>query len=158
MTLAPDWVILALGVGGVFFSFVAAVGLLRLPDVYTRAHATSKSDTLGAMLAIGAAALALDAGTATVKAAFLLTFAFLTNPTAAHAVTRAALDQDIEPWTAEGSGIGRDADGAEPAASDPGTGPVAGDAPDPGEGVPESRSGADHDDEIDADSTGGDGA
>lgn len=96
--------IVALAAGGVFFAVVAAVGVLRLPDLYTRAHAASKSDTLGAVLTLGAAALAFGADVPTVKTVLLLLFMFLTNPTAAHAISRAAYDQEIEPWTTEEEG------------------------------------------------------
>jgi len=95
-----EWAIVGLALVGAFFSGVAAIGIVRLPDVYTRAHAASKSDTLGAMLTISAAALALQTDLSTIKAVFLLLFMFLTNPTAAHAIARAAQDQGIEPWTA----------------------------------------------------------
>jgi len=96
-----EWAVVGLALLGAFFGLVASVGIVRLPDVYTRAHAVSKTDTLGAVLAIGAAAIALDAGLSTIKAVFLLVFLFLTNPTAAHAIARAAQDQGIEPWTLE---------------------------------------------------------
>jgi multicomponent Na+:H+ antiporter subunit G len=95
-----EWGIVALALVGAFFGGVASVGIVRLPDVYTRTHAASKSDTLGAVLAIAAAALAIQTDLATIKAVFLLVFMFLTNPTAAHAIARAAQDQGIEPWTA----------------------------------------------------------
>jgi len=91
--------IIALVCGGAFFAFVAAVGLLRLPDLYTRAHSASKSDTLGAVLALAGVALVFGADIALAKTLFLLAFMFITNPTAAHAITRAAHDQGIEPWT-----------------------------------------------------------
>ena len=96
-----EWGIVALAVAGAFFGGLAAVGLVRLPDVYTRSHAASKSDTLGAILAIAAAALALQTGLSTAKSVFLLVFMFITNPTAAPAVARAAPDQGIEPWPAD---------------------------------------------------------
>lgn len=89
----------ALVAGGLFFAFVSAVGLYRLPDLYTRAHAASKSDTLGAMLSLGAVALAFGFDGATVKVALLAIFMLITNPTAAHAIARAAHEQDIDPWT-----------------------------------------------------------
>ena len=93
--------VIVLAAGGVFFALVAAIGLVRLPDLYTRAHATSKSETLGAVLTLTAVALVVDAGLSTVKAGLLLLFMFLTNPTAAHAITRAAAEQGIEPWTTD---------------------------------------------------------
>ncbi|NHX36916.1 MULTISPECIES: monovalent cation/H(+) antiporter subunit G [Halolamina] len=87
--------------GGVFFAVVAAVGLIRLPDVYARAHSTSKSETLGAVLTLGAVAASYGIGFNTLKVVLLLLFMFLTNPTAAHAITRAAHELGIEPWTGE---------------------------------------------------------
>jgi len=96
--------VLALVAGGVFFTLVAAVGLLRLPDVYTRTHAASKSDTLGAALTLAAVALTFGADLSSVKAALLLVFMFITNPTAAHAIARAAADQGIDPWTTDDEG------------------------------------------------------
>ncbi|MFW6383787.1 MAG: monovalent cation/H(+) antiporter subunit G [Halodesulfurarchaeum sp.] len=97
-----EWLAIALVAGGVFFSLVAVVGILRLPDLYTRAHATSKSDTLGTVLSLAGVALLLGTDVTVIKTVFLLLFMFLTNPTAAHAITRAAYDQGITPWTTEG--------------------------------------------------------
>jgi len=91
--------IVALAAGGVFFAVVAAVGLVRLPDLYARAHGTSKSETLGAILTLAAVAIALEGNLSTLKTALLLLFMFLTNPTAAHAIVRSAAEQGIEPWT-----------------------------------------------------------
>jgi len=104
-----ELVALALAIGGAFFAMVAAVGLVRLPDVYTRIHAASKSDTLGALMSVAAVALVIQTETATLKALFLLLFLFLTNPTAAHAIARAAQDQGIEPWTVDDPDGGEDA-------------------------------------------------
>ena len=96
--------VVALVAGGVFFTFVAAVGILRLPDVYTRAHGASKSDTLGAGLTLAGVGVTFGADIPTVKAVLLVLFMFITNPTAAHAIARAAADQGIEPWTADDEG------------------------------------------------------
>jgi multicomponent Na+:H+ antiporter subunit G len=93
--------ILLLALGGVFFGVVAAVGLIRLPDLYARTHSVSKSETLGAVFSLAAVALAFDTGFTTMKAVLLLVFMFLTNPTAAHAIARAADEQGIEPWTTD---------------------------------------------------------
>lgn len=93
--------VLVLVAGGAFFAFVAAVGLFRLPDVYTRTHGASKSDTLGAGLALAAVGVTFGFDLPTAKTTLLLLFMFITNPTAAHAIARAAADQGIEPWTAD---------------------------------------------------------
>jgi len=95
------WVSVALVVAGLFFTLVAAVGLVRLPDLYTRSHATSKADTLGTVLTLAGVALTFGTSVPRAKLVVLALFLLITNPTATHAVTRAAHDQGIEPWTAD---------------------------------------------------------
>lgn len=90
--------IIVLIAGGIFFTFVSAAGVIRLPDVYTRAHTASQADTLGAGFALAAVALALGWQPSSVITVLLLFFIFITNPTAAHAVARAAYESGIEPW------------------------------------------------------------
>lgn len=104
MTDVLSWVGVALVAIGLFFSGVAVLGLLRMPDVYTRAHATSKTDTLGTILTLTGVALTFDGGVPRVKLVFLAIFLLITNPTATHAITRAAYDQGIEPWTTDEEG------------------------------------------------------
>lgn len=53
------------------------------------------------MLALTGVALVFGSGVTTAKTVLLAVFVFITNPTAAHAITRAAYDQNIVPWTAE---------------------------------------------------------
>ncbi|OYR39104.1 Na+/H+ antiporter subunit G [Halorubrum sp. Ib24] len=84
---------------GLFFSFVSMVGVLRLPDVYSRAHTASQADTLGAGFGLAAVALAVGWEGAGFKSVLLLFFIFVTNPTAAHAISRAAFEEGIVPWT-----------------------------------------------------------
>lgn len=89
--------VLALLVGGLAFTGVAVVGVYRLPDVFARAHATSKSETLGALLALAAAGVAFADATATLRLAALALFLLTTSPTAAHAIVRSAHEQGVEP-------------------------------------------------------------
>ncbi|MFP9058965.1 monovalent cation/H(+) antiporter subunit G [Natrialbaceae archaeon A-chndr2] len=109
------WAIIVLLALGVFFTFVSAVGVIRLPDVYARAHTASQTDTLGAGLALAAVALALGWQHATVYTVLLLFFVFITNPTAAHAIARSAAEMDIQPWTVDSgddeAGANLEADG-----------------------------------------------
>lgn len=93
--------IVLLVLAGLFFTLVSTTGVLRLPDVYSRAHTASQADTLGAGLTLAGVALALGWGTTTIKTVLLLVFVFATNPTAAHAISRAAHEEGIEPWTAD---------------------------------------------------------
>ena len=99
-------VVIGLTAAAVFFTFVGAVGLLRLPDIYTRAHAASKADTLGAGFAVAAVAVHFGVQLVVVKVLLLLVFIYITNPTASHAISRAAYLQDAPVWirTEDGSG------------------------------------------------------
>ena len=91
--------ILILVFGGVFFTTISAIGVIRLPDVFARAHTASQTDTLGAGLALAAVAIAIGWDASALKTVMLLFFVFITNPTAAHAIARSAADAGIEPWT-----------------------------------------------------------
>lgn len=84
---------------GAFLFFVGTIGILRLPDFYTRMHAVGKCDTLGLTLIL--AGLVLYEGLTLLSAKLLLItfFIFIANSTATHAITRAALKAGIVPWT-----------------------------------------------------------
>lgn len=85
-------------VTGTFFLTAGTIGYLRLPDFFTRMHAISKSDTLGALLSVlGLACLAGDLIVA-LKLCLIAVFVFLTNPVATHALSRAALLIGVQPW------------------------------------------------------------
>ncbi|MFO8116194.1 MAG: monovalent cation/H(+) antiporter subunit G [Halorubrum sp.] len=91
--------IVAFTLFGLFFSFVSMTGVLRLPDLYSRAHTASQADTLGAGFGLAAVALVIGLEGTGFKTVLLLFFIFVTNPTAAHAITRAAFEEGIVPWT-----------------------------------------------------------
>ena len=84
---------------GMFFLFAGTVGFLRLPDFYTRMHAISKSDTLGALLCMLGVACLCGWSLLSLKFAFIALFMFLANPTASHAIARAGLRSGVKPWT-----------------------------------------------------------
>ena len=86
---------------GVFFITVSCIGLIRLPDFYARTHAVGKSETLGAMLVLGGLALYNGFALSTLKILVILVFVLIANPTATHAILRAALRSGLEPWTHE---------------------------------------------------------
>lgn len=77
-------------VAGGAFTLLAAIGVVRLPDVYTRMHAASKAGTVGSGLMLVASGL--QAGEFSVLARALAGFVFfiLTAPVAAHLVAKAA--------------------------------------------------------------------
>lgn len=86
---------------GALFLLVSCVGLLRLPDFYTRAHAVGKAETLGSMLILTGLALHNGAVLSSVKILLILAIIVITNPTATHALTRAALRSGLAIWRAE---------------------------------------------------------
>lgn len=84
--------------GGLFFHGVAALGVLRMPDFYTRLHAVSKAETLGVLLTLAAVALWAGPTLTAVKILFVAIFLFLANPTSTHAIGRAAFRTGVRPW------------------------------------------------------------
>ncbi len=74
---------------GSFFLLVGALGLLRLPDMFTRMHAATKCTTLGALCTLSGVALIMQ-GSVAIKAVLMIVFIVLGNPTSAHAIARAA--------------------------------------------------------------------
>ena len=81
---------------GAFFLVVGTVGLLRLPNVYNRLHATSKATTLGVSgIALAAWVYFGPAGTG-LKALVTVLFLFLTAPTGSHMISRAAQRMGVE--------------------------------------------------------------
>ena len=86
---------------GAFFLLVGSLGLIRLPDFYSRAHATGKSDTLGIMLVIGGFVFFEGFTINSAKLIVIIAFVALTNPTATNALTRAAYKFRLRPWFKE---------------------------------------------------------
>jgi multicomponent Na+:H+ antiporter subunit G len=83
-------VVAAFVVIGSFFLFVGTVGLLRLPDVYNRMHATSKATTLGAASIFLAGFVYFVPEGAALTSLVGILFLFLTTPTGAHMISRSA--------------------------------------------------------------------
>jgi multicomponent Na+:H+ antiporter subunit G len=102
MTMAIEiasWLCL---VAGGAFSIIGAIGMIRMPDFFTRMHAASVTDTLGAgLLIIG---LVLQAGFTliAVKLLFLGLFILFTSPAATHALIKAAFTRGLQPLLAPG--------------------------------------------------------
>lgn len=89
----------------VFFFAVGTIGLIRLPDTYTRMHATTKGDTLGAGLGLLALALYnIDKPFVAAKLMIIIVFIWITNPTAAHVIAKAQYKKDFMEKTNRGQG------------------------------------------------------
>jgi multicomponent Na+:H+ antiporter subunit G len=97
MNLWVDALSWACLVAGGVFCVIGAVGLLRMPDFYTRMHAASVTDTLGAgFILLG---LMLQSGLTLVAAKLLMVglLIFFASPTATHALARAAMARGLQP-------------------------------------------------------------
>jgi multicomponent Na+:H+ antiporter subunit G len=101
MSLVVDllsWVLIVLGS---FFTVVGGIGLVRMPDVYTRMHAASVTDTLGAGFLLIGMMLQAGFGLVTLKLLFILGLFFFFAPVITHALAQAAMHERIEPQLAK---------------------------------------------------------
>ena len=89
-----SWVLLS--AGGVFV-LVGGIGALRMPNLYTRMHAASVTDTMGAVLVIAGVMVQAGFSLVTIKLAAILLFLLFTSPTASNALASAALLAGMEP-------------------------------------------------------------
>jgi len=97
MTLIIDtasWILL---LGGAIFSVIGGIGILRMPDFYTRMHAASITDTAGMTLMLAGLMLQAGLSLVTAKLVFIMLFLLITSPTATHALARAALHDGVKP-------------------------------------------------------------
>lgn len=85
---------------GTFFIIVTAIGLLRFPDAYTRAHAASKSATLGVMFILIGTFIHFWSVEGVYNPRILLgiLFLFVTGPVGGHLMARAAYFSGVKPW------------------------------------------------------------
>jgi multicomponent Na+:H+ antiporter subunit G len=100
----PEFVNLAswiLIVCGSLFCVIGALGLLRMPDFFTRMQAASLIDTIGAGLLLIGMMLQAGLSLVTVKLLFIGMLLFFTSPTATHALARAARARGLEPLLAD---------------------------------------------------------
>jgi multicomponent Na+:H+ antiporter subunit G len=87
---------------GLFFHGVAALGVLRMPDFYTRLHAASLTDSMGTILVLAGVALQAGWSLAGLKLVAILVFLLLTSPTATYALANAAHFAGLRPLLAAG--------------------------------------------------------
>jgi len=85
-----EWIATASMLMGAGFLLLAAIGILRMPDLFTRMQTASKASTLGISCILIAVAFFLQDSAVTVRSALTVLFFFLTAPVAAHMIGRAA--------------------------------------------------------------------
>jgi len=118
MALAVEVASWALLLAGAGFALVGGIGILRLPDLYTRMHAAGVTDTLGAGLILAGLMVQGGATMVTVKLILILIFLWLTSPTASYALGHAALTAGLKPILSRGIGIWQRGYGPPPAEED----------------------------------------
>jgi multicomponent Na+:H+ antiporter subunit G len=98
MEIIQNGLAIVLMIGGILFMLVGGIGINRLPDFYTRAHAAGKVDTLGIMMFL--AGMMVFEGLTINSAKLLLIVAFVafTSPVASHALARRAMLFGLKPW------------------------------------------------------------
>lgn len=96
-----SWVLL---VAGSLFAMTGGLGLVRLPDFFSRIHAGGITDTTGAGLILAGLMLQAGLGQTTFKLLLILLFLFITSPTSVHALAQSALAHGVRPL------LGRTAD------------------------------------------------
>ncbi|AXH99687.1 Na+/H+ antiporter subunit G [Sporosarcina sp. PTS2304] len=99
MDLIADIIIVSLVVVGIIFTIVTVIGILRLPDAYTRAHAASKSATLGVMSLLLGVFFHFwwKEGHFSIQLILGIAFLFITSPIGGHLMTRAAYMSGVKP-------------------------------------------------------------
>ncbi len=98
MNLA-DLVSWALLLGGGLVIIIGAIGLLRLPDVFSRMHAAGMTDTLGALLIVSGLVIQSGWHLNSARLLIILLFIFYTSPVSTHALAKAALHGGQRPLT-----------------------------------------------------------
>jgi len=96
--LAVDTLLICIGL---FFLTVAAIGIVRLPDVFSRSHALSITDTLGSFFVLTGVAFYQGLTLADVKIMLILLALWHLNPVISHVILRAALRNGVRPWVKE---------------------------------------------------------
>ena len=83
---------------GLFFLVVAAIGMIRLPDVFSRSHAVALTDSLGALFLLVGLAVEHGFSPNALKILVVLGLLYMLNPVISHATVRAALRSGMKPW------------------------------------------------------------
>ena len=96
-----EWLSAALFLAGAALALLAGVGVVRMPDVFTRMHAASVTDTLGAGFLLLGMILQAGFGLVALKLLMILAAFFFVAPVVTHALARACLHEGIKPVLAE---------------------------------------------------------
>ncbi|THB76233.1 MAG: monovalent cation/H(+) antiporter subunit G [Desulfobacteraceae bacterium] len=91
-------------VSGTFFTLVAAMGILRMPDIYMRIHAVTKAGTVGIGLTLLAVSLFFNNAAVTSRVIGIMLFIIMTTPAAAHMLGKILMKSRYRMWRRSRSG------------------------------------------------------
>jgi multicomponent Na+:H+ antiporter subunit G len=92
------WISSVCWLAGATFALLAAIGVVRLPDLFTRMQAATKASTIGLALLLIGSAIELGDAASIARAASIGAFVMLTSPVSAHVVARAAYLTNVSLW------------------------------------------------------------
>jgi multicomponent Na+:H+ antiporter subunit G len=93
-----DWIAFIALIAGALFVLISAIGLLRLPDLFMRMHATTKTTSLGITLILIGVIISFPAWSVLLKGLLIIAFTFLTNPLGAHMISKAGHLLGTKKW------------------------------------------------------------
>ena len=93
-----EWIVFALLILGALFTLISVIGLLRLPDLFMRMHATTKTTSIGIILLIAAVIIAQPDIATIIKGILIIIFTFLTVPLGSHMISKAGNKLNIKKW------------------------------------------------------------
>ena len=96
-----EWVAVIFLAIGLLFAALAAFGVMRLPDFYTRLHASGMGETLGLMCSFIGLMVYEGFNLTTVKLVIVFLLVFLANPIGTHILVKSAYQSGLKPWTLE---------------------------------------------------------
>lgn len=94
-----SWLSAACWIAGATFALLAAIGVLRMPDLFTRMQAAAKASTIGLTLLLIGTAIELGDAASIARAASIGAFMMLTSPVSSHVIARAAYLTNVSLWS-----------------------------------------------------------
>ncbi len=104
MEVFVDYLSGALLILGSFFVVTGGIGVLRMPDVFTRMHAAGLTDTMGSFFILTGLMLQAGFSGVTLRLFLVLAFLWFTSPVSTHALAKAALHGKVDPVVHEAEG------------------------------------------------------
>jgi multicomponent Na+:H+ antiporter subunit G len=93
-----DWIVFIFLITGALFILISAIGILRLPDLFMRMHATTKTNSIGIALILVGTMMAFPQVTNVLKGLMIIIFIYLTSPLGAHMIGKAGLITNVKKW------------------------------------------------------------